>query len=106
MEVPLDQIAVPTTTEGIAIHLGYISKNLSELNKKMDSVAANTVNREEWNSHLKSFGDHEARIRDLEGKDGEKTTAITTLNTTIKVWGSAILVIWALIDFALKYFYH
>lgn len=65
---PTEQIAIPTTTEGIAIHLGYISKNLSELNKKMDAVQQNTVNREEWVTNGKKVDDHETRIRALEAK--------------------------------------
>ncbi len=67
MESSSDQpLAIPTTTEGIAIHLGYISRNLAELNKKMDAVQNSTVGRDEWANHLKADEDHEARIRILE----------------------------------------
>ena len=65
MESP-DLVAIPTTTEGIAIHLGYISKNISDLGKKMDALQNNVVTRDEWIGHLKVDDDHESRIRKLE----------------------------------------
>ncbi len=65
METPTPE-QVPQTVEGIAIHLSYINKNLDKLNIKMDLMQTNTVNREEWNEHLKQVGDIEMRLRNVE----------------------------------------
>ena len=61
-----NKIAIPTTIEGIAVHLEYMSKSIAEINQKMDLVQNNTVNRSEWTDHLKRDEDHEARIRVIE----------------------------------------
>ena len=98
-----EQIAVPTTIEGIAIHLGYISRNLADLNKKMDTIQSNTVNRDEWGQHLKKDEDHEARIRLLEKSVADKETEISNIFTTMKVWGIALGVFWSLIEVGLRF---
>ncbi len=94
---PEQPLAIPTTTEGIAIHLGYISRNLAELNKKMDAVQNSTVGREEFASPLKADEDHEARIRLLE-------TAVTDIRSSMRTWFIAGGIILSLLEIALRFF--
>lgn len=94
---------IPTTIEGIAIHLGYIGEKLKSLDDKMTTLAINSVNRDEWNNHLKRDEDHETRLRGLETKIGEQETEISNIITTIKVWGSAATIGLALLEIALRF---
>jgi hypothetical protein len=100
---PPEQSILPATIDGIAIHLSYISKNINELNRKMDVIQQNTVARDEWNVHLKRDEDHENRIRLLETEDGNRKTEISNILTTMKVWGVALSALWMIIEFASRY---
>ena len=98
---------VPPTAEGISIHLSYIRNDLAELNKKMDSVAQNTVSRQEWADHIKRDDDHEARIRANATAVNAQTTEISNIKTQIKTWGIALgvffTVMQVIIQVALSY---
>ena len=89
---------IPSTMEGIAIHLGYMNDHLNSLDKKMDAVAGNTVNRDEWMNHLKRDEDHEARIRFLESKIEEQKSQIESYEIVRKlVYGCVALILSAVI---------
>lgn len=98
------ELEAPTTSEGIGIHLSYISKGMLELNKKFDAIQSNTVNRNEWLDHLKIDADHEARIRLCEAATSDLKTNISDINTTIKVWGIAIGGFFTLFELGLRFF--
>ena len=93
---PVEKITVPSNIEGVAIHLGYINKNLEDLNVKMTAMQSTTVSRAEWNVHLLQNEDHEARIRATE-------KAVQGLQTMIKVWGSALGLGLAILEIALRF---
>ncbi len=83
-------VSPPTTIEGIGIHLGYINKGIEALNTKVDTMATNTVTRQEFGEHLKHDEDHETRIRVIEKNLSDQETDISNIQTTIKVWGVAL----------------
>ena len=82
---------VPMTIEGIAIHLSYISQNLTKLNENIVLLQGNTVTREEWTQHLARDEDHENRIKVLE-------------TTVTKLWayGTAVIFIIGLLEVLIK----
>jgi hypothetical protein len=76
-------ITAPTNMGEVNITLSYIRRDITEISKKLDTMASGNVTRVDFEEHLKADADHEARIRNLESF---KETLIG------KMWGVGILV--------------
>lgn len=93
----------PTTIEGIGIHIGYINKSLKELTEKMDRIAHNMVNRDEWIEHLKWNSALDVRLAKHEEKQAETEIAMSNIKTTVYVVGVILGGLFTLLQFVLPY---
>lgn len=96
MDTPDTPIVPPTDISGVAIHLSYLRKDISNLSRQVESMGVKFVTATDFAEHIKTDDDHESRIRAME-------SIVGGIKTTMKVWGTVGGVALALLEVGLHF---